>query len=482
MIFIAAMAVFVATAIIIWDYSIDDAFITYRYAENLADGRGLVFNPGDKPIEGYSNFLWLLILSLLYKIGLPTPETAKVLGLALMAGAGAIWYFAYEKSEEKWLWLVGPLFLICPVTVFWGLSGLELGLHAALIAGCVILFLQRKRGTYVLLPLLILSRPEGFIIVFTLLAVGGIWDYYGHRLDAKYLIRCAGITGVALLALTIFRLAIFGHPLPNTFYAKMHHKAIIGFWEMGRMMILFIPLGLGVVWSIVKLSIKPLNNPWLAVFLGLFLMQAVLSSRVDPVMNFLFRYLVAFLPLLIAISIESFSDISSRLLAVGAATIIVLSLFLPWPRVEEYVQKTREIKAVQWAVIDWLRPKPDGTTVSMTDMGLIPYYTGKKFYDTFGLINEDIAHVGFIPKKEFLRQPDYFIMVGHRVSTGVQMLFWREQRIAINEIFPKVYQYKTIFTAPGVDPTDSAGYNYLVFQRRADAQKTIKALEEMGKL
>ena len=46
-----------------WSYSIDDAFVTFRYAENFVNGHGFVFNPGDAPVEGYSNFLWLLILS-----------------------------------------------------------------------------------------------------------------------------------------------------------------------------------------------------------------------------------------------------------------------------------------------------------------------------------------------------------------------------------------------------------------------------------
>ena len=45
-------AVYLVIVFLLWDYSIDDAFVTFRYAENLADGNGLVFNPGDKPVEG----------------------------------------------------------------------------------------------------------------------------------------------------------------------------------------------------------------------------------------------------------------------------------------------------------------------------------------------------------------------------------------------------------------------------------------------
>ncbi|MGO8788779.1 MAG: hypothetical protein ACLQVL_15550 [Terriglobia bacterium] len=41
------------------EWGLDDAFISYRYAENLARGEGLVFNPGER-VEGYSNLLYLL--------------------------------------------------------------------------------------------------------------------------------------------------------------------------------------------------------------------------------------------------------------------------------------------------------------------------------------------------------------------------------------------------------------------------------------
>ena len=44
-------------------YPIDDTFITFRYADNLAQGFGLVWNPGAPPTEGYTNFLYVLLLS-----------------------------------------------------------------------------------------------------------------------------------------------------------------------------------------------------------------------------------------------------------------------------------------------------------------------------------------------------------------------------------------------------------------------------------
>src|SRR4051794_38635643 len=44
-------------------YMPDDAYITYRYAENLAAGKGLVFNAAAAPVEGYSNLSWIVLLA-----------------------------------------------------------------------------------------------------------------------------------------------------------------------------------------------------------------------------------------------------------------------------------------------------------------------------------------------------------------------------------------------------------------------------------
>src|SRR4051794_37248022 len=44
-------------------FTIDDAYISFRYAENLASGHGLVYNLGER-VEGYTNFLWVVLLAL----------------------------------------------------------------------------------------------------------------------------------------------------------------------------------------------------------------------------------------------------------------------------------------------------------------------------------------------------------------------------------------------------------------------------------
>ena len=62
-------------------YIVDDAFISLRYARNLVNGAGLVYNPGQH-VEGYSNFSWVMIESLLIRLHLPLITSIKLLGLA----------------------------------------------------------------------------------------------------------------------------------------------------------------------------------------------------------------------------------------------------------------------------------------------------------------------------------------------------------------------------------------------------------------
>ena len=63
----------------------DDAFISFRYAENLVLGHGLVFNAGER-VEGYTNFLWTLTLAAAIALGLEPAGVAQALGIACYAG------------------------------------------------------------------------------------------------------------------------------------------------------------------------------------------------------------------------------------------------------------------------------------------------------------------------------------------------------------------------------------------------------------
>ncbi|MCS6835322.1 MAG: hypothetical protein NZ750_04810 [Anaerolineae bacterium] len=41
----------------------EDSMISMRYAWNFVQGHGLVWNVGEAPVEGYTNFLWVLVMA-----------------------------------------------------------------------------------------------------------------------------------------------------------------------------------------------------------------------------------------------------------------------------------------------------------------------------------------------------------------------------------------------------------------------------------
>ena len=69
-------------SVIVYNHLGEDAFITFRYTENFVAGHGLVYNPGER-VEGFSNFLWLLILAFFHKLGFGLLTTSKVLAVTV---------------------------------------------------------------------------------------------------------------------------------------------------------------------------------------------------------------------------------------------------------------------------------------------------------------------------------------------------------------------------------------------------------------
>src|SRR5215470_4166703 len=125
-----------------WAYRFltDDAFISFRYARNLSRGLGLVFNPGSERVEGYTNFLWVLILAALDRLGLPPERAANVLSLVATAGLWTVVVgFALRTFTRSWLALVPAFGLALTRSVaVWSTSGLETRLFELLVIGAAL--------------------------------------------------------------------------------------------------------------------------------------------------------------------------------------------------------------------------------------------------------------------------------------------------------------------------------------------------------
>jgi hypothetical protein len=201
----------------------DDAYISFRYVRNLVEGRGLVFNPGER-VEGYTNFLWVLELAAIWKAFGIRPEAAcTVLSLFYTAGTVALTAVLALRTpfrERRFAVALGALLLLAASHTFaiWATSGLEtrqFTFFVLLAAAC--LFAERPRLVLASLALAAAesTRPEANLLFAC--AVGWlVLDRRRVRDVAVFAAPFAAIVGAHFL----WRLGYYGDLWPNTYYAK----------------------------------------------------------------------------------------------------------------------------------------------------------------------------------------------------------------------------------------------------------------------
>src|SRR5438132_1627459 len=136
----AILALYLAHCIAL-NYVVDDAFITFRYVDNFVHGHGLVYNVGER-VEGYTDFLWAMLLSL---IAFVSPHVnllaaAQVLGVGFGA-ATMILSSRFSRltarvtgGQQDGFSLIAPALLATSTAfVAWSTGGLETTLYAFLL-------------------------------------------------------------------------------------------------------------------------------------------------------------------------------------------------------------------------------------------------------------------------------------------------------------------------------------------------------------
>jgi arabinofuranosyltransferase len=228
----AAVAAVFAAGLWWFNYIPDDAYIGMRYARNVAEGKGLVFNPGER-VEGYTDFLWIMILAAAVKAGVPLVVGSRVLSLLFSVGTLILsWRACDSILTEKERGLAGPgvaaaapLILAASAPFMtWALSGTEIPLFTFLLTAGMLLLLtgHGPRSVFTVFAVLTLVRPEGaawYILAGALLVARG---------ERPRRVAAGGILIASLLLApyVIWKTLYFGSVLPNTFYAKTGAQAV----------------------------------------------------------------------------------------------------------------------------------------------------------------------------------------------------------------------------------------------------------------
>jgi hypothetical protein len=193
----------------------EDFYITLRYAENLAAGRGFVYNVGEH-VLGTTTPLYTLILALFLRLHLDPVLGGKLLGL--LADGFACWCVARlgRAIGRPGAGLAAALCLaVAPTNLVWATKGMEVGLAAAAgVAAWTAWAERREAPAWIAAALLVLLRIDGAALAVALLAATLVRD---RRVPWRGLLVFAALT----LPWLAFSLWYFGSPVPTSLRAKM---------------------------------------------------------------------------------------------------------------------------------------------------------------------------------------------------------------------------------------------------------------------
>ena len=206
----------------------DDAFISFRYAENLVQGLGLVFNEGEH-VEGFTNLSWTLATAVAMRMGVEPVLFTQGLGIACYAGCLVLLVrtsvgFGRPHGESTFfLPLAAIAWCLHAHARVFATSGLETPLFVLLVTGVGVATVQaqdsrdwRKVGIWGALA--VLTRPDGALFYGIALGAALASPLRGRAL------KSAALPGaLLLLPVAVWKLWWFGDLVPNTFYAKAGH-------------------------------------------------------------------------------------------------------------------------------------------------------------------------------------------------------------------------------------------------------------------
>lgn len=385
------------------NWMLDDAFITFRYVENWISGKGLVWNPGQTAVEGFTSPAWVLILAITSLIGIPILISAKTIGLIF---AAACLYLTYQLAQAIGLKPrqagLSVLFLgTAGSFTTWATSGMEVNLFIFALLGATLWYLKLNDSInkqsicwgifwLVFLPL---ARPEGLLAV--LLIFLNAWIFLKQPQKFKQLVLSLLGALVILGVLLLVRFSYYHAWLPNTFYAKVgfsqkqvfrgldYFKAFwLTYWPLIYVAIL------GTIW---RCKFRQTKNDFLRISLIgsyiLFISIYVITIGGDAMPSH--RFLVPTLPFLAVIAAWAIGkSVGSKIILTLLATAIILNNYSGYAinrSIRDHI-RADNIAKIGRTVGEYMGSHflPD-TRIATNTAGSIPYYSGLPSIDMYGL-------------------------------------------------------------------------------------------------
>lgn len=460
--------------------AIDDAYISFRYAFNLAYGRGLVFNRGEQ-VEGYTNFLWTILMTPFIRVHLPPGPVSLVLGG--LCGIGGL-YLVMRYAQPR-IPLVGALAALMLAVdgsyTLWSVSGMETSFFALLIlAGAIRYWHEMEHESArpwsgLLFGLAALTRPEGALVFGLTVIHAGLYRIIAQRRlvtwnDIGRVLGFAVIFGAHLT----FRYLYYGKLVPNTFTAKVEPgstaqiergwRALETFVNIHGGWLALLPLPVGFI-SMIRHGVG-LRATYCALILIPYIAYIVgvggdwsVGRFFAPLMPF--AYMLAASGL-VALGRWIYTAWSRRSKAKsqkldeaepGIGAIAVMSVLVVAMAVGLFIGssvngertlfvdafKVKQTTLARTAMGHWLKDNVEKEVVIAVDAaGQMPYYADRWFVDLYGLNDANIADLktdtvgkGTAGHEKFgldyvikLYKPDYVVIYGNLLDAPVYQQYY----------------------------------------------------------
>jgi arabinofuranosyltransferase len=462
---------FIALGILAWSnrFIQDDAFISLRYADNFVHGKGLVWNDGER-VEGYTNFLWTVIISIPIFLKIDPIKFVFALGLILFELSLVSTYrLALHLFQSKYLAMLTVLLLGTNYSFSsYATGGMETQLQTCLFVAAMWLFLKldvdRDEWTpsvflSLLLSAAILTRPDSILVVVVLvfcLLLRIVRSRHGHRTSRLIYVFIPLVVVVG--SWLAWKVHFYGSIVPNTFYVKAWSLNSIkrGLIYVGLFFYSYwlFPFAFMILISFRKLS-KPsksaISNLQSAIFPPWLLLSVIIVLWLSYVIavggDFMeFRFIVPVLPFIIlgivwltfCVRRTSF-QIALVLLVLAGSVHHALTFTKPaWRRYD--IDSTKGLSALLYDErIDWVDigkvlgeafNHDPNVTISVTAAGAIPYYSRLKTIDILGLNDAWVARHGelVISKPGHQRRAT----LEYLLSRKVNLLIGHPQMVPLN--------------------------------------------------
>lgn len=435
----AAMALYAVSVMAAGGHTIDDAYISARYAKNLAAYGQLTWNLHETPrTEGYTSPLWVLLSSLVFFITDGFPFHLIQLMSIFFGALALLMLFALGRKLRisPWSAALPPLFLsVSAPFVLWSASGMESAFYTFLVLlGMYLVLDEEDNGLNYITPLvfflIFLARTEGLVFYLSVVAVRGgkclLYADVGRNDLRKFLVWNA-IFLLCFFTYLLWKVYYYEAVLPLPVYVKKP-DGLAGFVYVADFLGYIAPslvlalLGLRAGWSTRKLLL------WVA--LGAYLLAISFSN---PLMGWSFRLLVAAFPLIYLLAVweldrvflvENPHTLNRFLFGVIACLLFLTVLKDPGDYLDSLRRRAtasaQVLGSVHVPLGQWLdrQPKKAGTKkVALADVGAVSFYFDGEVIDFYGLNDRKIAYEGFSARSVLERNPDYVILNSKNQAT-----------------------------------------------------------------